>query len=154
MISWNTDIFDDFADDDSILAYCEEYVKKYEDEKGFIKVDLADLYCVTKESELIIIAKTELDWMGDKTELAKKYLKSLRTMFSENPPGILLTITFADEIDTTNSLFGSIEQFTSCFSQDMLLIFGIYTDSKLWKNRARIRAVIGGSPKNGKDKRC
>lgn len=140
MICCKTDFFDNETLD---FPFAEGFLKRYESESGFIKIDCADIYCVVKDCNRVVLIEAEVDWLPEQTGLMKSYIKSLLTGLPEEETGMLLTISYAEEIDTAADFLASIDEFTKGITKNDMFIFGLYTDKRLWRNRARVRAVIG-----------
>lgn len=143
MVSCKTDFYDN---EPQFLAYAEEYMKRYDAESGFIKVFYCDLYAVVKDSTRILTVEAELDWLPEQIEQMKSYIRALLSEYRQEETGILLTISLAEEIDSVTDILGSLETITKGICNGDRMIVGLYTDKRLWRNRAKVRTVIGGLP--------
>ena len=143
MVNCKTDIYDN---EPQFLAYAEEYMKRFDAESGFIKVFYCDLYAVVKDSSRILAVEAELDWLPQQITQVKSYIRSLLTGYRQEETGILMTISLAEEIDSVTDILESLEIITKGICNGDRMIVGLYTDKRLWRNRARVRTVIGGLP--------
>ena len=143
MVSYKTDFYDN---EPQFLAYAEEYMKRYDAELGFIKAFYCDLYAVVKDSTRILTVVAELDWLPEQIEQMKSYIRALLSEYRQEETGILLTISLAEEIDSVTDILGSLETITKGICNGDRMIVGLYTDKGLWRNRAKVRTVIGGLP--------